>query len=132
MSAFNSAKNNTSQYQNPDPNYHQVADSTTTDQLDELFDFKFSDYFAFDGALEEEISTQANVESSFNGSSSSSTPLASNIRKVKKYKTNDAFRFAFRTKSTLEIMDDGFKWRKYGKKMVKNNPNPRYVNPSIL
>ncbi|KAK3030473.1 hypothetical protein RJ639_039158 [Escallonia herrerae] len=33
---------------------------------------------------------------------------------------------AFRTKSDLEIMDDGFKWRKYGKKMVKNSPNPRY------
>ncbi|KAK3011158.1 hypothetical protein RJ639_011064, partial [Escallonia herrerae] len=32
---------------------------------------------------------------------------------------------AFRTKSDLEIMDDGFKWRKYGKKMVKNSPNPR-------
>ncbi|XAR48628.1 hypothetical protein NMG60_11031508 [Bertholletia excelsa] len=34
-------------------------------------------------------------------------------------------RIAFRTKSELDIMDDGFKWRKYGKKMVKNNPNPR-------
>ncbi|KAL6225322.1 hypothetical protein ACLB2K_004172 [Fragaria x ananassa] len=34
-------------------------------------------------------------------------------------------RVAFRTKSELEIMDDGFKWRKYGKKSVKNSPNPR-------
>ncbi|XP_055959655.1 probable WRKY transcription factor 51 [Mercurialis annua] len=34
-------------------------------------------------------------------------------------------RVAFRTKSDLEIMDDGFKWRKYGKKSVKNSPNPR-------
>ncbi|XP_073301561.1 probable WRKY transcription factor 75 [Primulina huaijiensis] len=32
---------------------------------------------------------------------------------------------AFRTKSQIEILDDGFKWRKYGKKMVKNSPNPR-------
>ncbi|KAL4564484.1 hypothetical protein LXL04_028548 [Taraxacum kok-saghyz] len=32
---------------------------------------------------------------------------------------------AFKTKSQVEILDDGFKWRKYGKKMVKNNPNPR-------
>ncbi|CAI9758273.1 unnamed protein product [Fraxinus pennsylvanica] len=117
--------NDTSQYQNPNPNYHQVTDSTTTDLLNELLDFKFSDYFAFDGVLEEENSTQANVDSSFNGSSSSSTPLASNIRKVNKYKTKDEFRLAFRTKSKLEIMDDGFKWRKYGKKMVKSSPNPR-------
>ncbi|XP_052188484.1 probable WRKY transcription factor 20 isoform X5 [Diospyros lotus] len=34
-------------------------------------------------------------------------------------------RVAFRTKSENEIMDDGFKWRKYGKKMVKNSPYPR-------
>ncbi|KZV51868.1 putative WRKY transcription factor 50-like [Dorcoceras hygrometricum] len=34
-------------------------------------------------------------------------------------------RVAFRTKSQIEILDDGFKWRKYGKKMVKNSPNPR-------
>ncbi|KAI9118260.1 hypothetical protein K1719_010592 [Acacia pycnantha] len=34
-------------------------------------------------------------------------------------------RFAFRTRSEVEILDDGYKWRKYGKKMVKNNPNPR-------
>ncbi|KAI3496383.1 hypothetical protein L1887_38744 [Cichorium endivia] len=32
---------------------------------------------------------------------------------------------AFKTKSQVEILDDGFKWRKYGKKMVKNSPNPR-------
>ena len=32
---------------------------------------------------------------------------------------------AFRTKSELEVLDDGYKWRKYGKKMVKNSPNPR-------
>ncbi|KAL3633541.1 WRKY transcription factor [Castilleja foliolosa] len=32
---------------------------------------------------------------------------------------------AFKTKSEVEILDDGFKWRKYGKKMVKSSPNPR-------
>ncbi|XP_057974785.1 probable WRKY transcription factor 50 isoform X2 [Malania oleifera] len=34
-------------------------------------------------------------------------------------------RIAFRTRSELEVMDDGYKWRKYGKKAVKNSPNPR-------
>ncbi|KAK9946234.1 hypothetical protein M0R45_011709 [Rubus argutus] len=34
-------------------------------------------------------------------------------------------RVAFKMKSEVEILDDGFKWRKYGKKMVKNSPNPR-------
>ena len=40
-------------------------------------------------------------------------------------------RVAFKTKSEVEILDDGFKWRKYGKKMVKNSPNPRWVNPHV-
>lgn len=35
-------------------------------------------------------------------------------------------RVAFKTKSEIEILDDGYRWRKYGKKMVKNSPNPRY------
>ena len=39
-------------------------------------------------------------------------------------------RVTFITKSEVEILDDGVKWRKYGKKMVKNSPNPRYSNSS--
>ncbi|KAE8727811.1 putative WRKY transcription factor 12 [Hibiscus syriacus] len=35
-------------------------------------------------------------------------------------------KIAFRTKSGVEVMDDGYKWRKYGKKMIKDNPNPRH------
>ncbi|PWA68294.1 WRKY domain-containing protein [Artemisia annua] len=29
------------------------------------------------------------------------------------------------TKSEIDILDDGYKWRKYGQKVVKGNPNPR-------
>ena len=33
---------------------------------------------------------------------------------------------ALRTRSDVDVMDDGFKWRKYGKKMIKSNPiHPR-------
>ena len=40
--------------------------------------------------------------------------------------TVSAGRIRFRTKSeAVEILDDGFKWRKYGKKAVKNSQNPR-------
>uniref|UniRef100_A0A0E0JF09 WRKY domain-containing protein n=1 Tax=Oryza punctata TaxID=4537 RepID=A0A0E0JF09_ORYPU len=34
-------------------------------------------------------------------------------------------RIGFRTRSEVEVLDDGFKWRKYGKKAVKSSPNPR-------
>ncbi|KAK8537649.1 hypothetical protein V6N12_043801 [Hibiscus sabdariffa] len=33
-------------------------------------------------------------------------------------------RYAFRVKSEIELIDDGYKWRKYGKK-IKGTPNPR-------
>ncbi|KAF3638724.1 putative WRKY transcription factor 56 [Capsicum annuum] len=34
-------------------------------------------------------------------------------------------RIAFHTRSTEDILDDGFKWRKYGQKAVKNSTHPR-------
>ncbi|XP_020573832.1 probable WRKY transcription factor 50 [Phalaenopsis equestris] len=48
-----------------------------------------------------------------------------NNEEVKRRKVEAEFRIGFRTKSEVEILDDGFKWRKYGKKAVKNSPNPR-------
>ncbi|XP_047961577.1 probable WRKY transcription factor 75 [Salvia hispanica] len=34
-------------------------------------------------------------------------------------------RFAFQTRSQVDILDDGYRWRKYGQKAVKNNRFPR-------
>ncbi|KAM7510786.1 hypothetical protein LguiB_009661 [Lonicera macranthoides] len=34
-------------------------------------------------------------------------------------------RVAFKTESAIEILEDGYRWRKYGKKRVKNSPHPR-------
>lgn len=34
-------------------------------------------------------------------------------------------RFAFRTKSDEDILDDGYRWKKYGQKSVKNSLYPR-------
>ncbi|CAJ1975075.1 unnamed protein product [Sphenostylis stenocarpa] len=34
-------------------------------------------------------------------------------------------RYAFQTRSPIDVLDDGYQWRKYGKKNVKNNSFPR-------
>ncbi|TMW97540.1 hypothetical protein EJD97_005329 [Solanum chilense] len=68
--------------------------------------------------------------------SSSSTELAANDDHQHKYKKQlkpnkkkqkgeKEPRFAFMTKSEIDHLDDGFRWRKYGQKAVKNSPFPR-------
>lgn len=37
-------------------------------------------------------------------------------------------RFAFQTRSADDILDDGYRWRKYGQKAVKNSVYPRYCS----
>ncbi|KAG0503062.1 hypothetical protein HPP92_003134 [Vanilla planifolia] len=34
-------------------------------------------------------------------------------------------RFCFQTRSDIDVLDDGYKWRKYGQKIVKNSLHPR-------
>lgn len=35
-------------------------------------------------------------------------------------------RVVVQTLSEVDILDDGYRWRKYGQKVVRGNPNPRY------
>jgi len=37
-------------------------------------------------------------------------------------------KYVFQTRSQIDILDDGFRWRKYGEKMVKDNKFPRFVS----
>ncbi|KAK6915757.1 WRKY domain [Dillenia turbinata] len=36
-------------------------------------------------------------------------------------------RVVVQIESEVDILDDGYRWRKYGQKVVKGNPNPRYI-----
>lgn len=40
-------------------------------------------------------------------------------------------RVVVQTTSEVDILDDGYRWRKYGQKVVKGNPNPR-CSPFII
>ncbi|XP_014515390.1 probable WRKY transcription factor 24 [Vigna radiata var. radiata] len=46
-------------------------------------------------------------------------------RKGGRVKKTTRPRFAFQTRSADDILDDGYRWRKYGQKAVKNNMHPR-------
>lgn len=48
-------------------------------------------------------------------------------KKNKGEKRNKKPRYAFQTRSQVDILDDGYRWRKYGQKAVKNNRFPRSV-----
>ncbi|KAK7318530.1 hypothetical protein RJT34_03233 [Clitoria ternatea] len=103
--------------------------------------FILSDYLMFDDCVNdhqeqdqsrshstEESSEKATFSDATHGLFDGATSNNNNIKcknGIKRSKGEVGQRIAFRTKSELEIMDDGYKWRKYGKKSVKSNPNLR-------
>ncbi|XP_010935281.1 probable WRKY transcription factor 51 [Elaeis guineensis] len=77
-------------------------------------------------AAEELVHAIAPVDVSGESSEDSTTNKAMLcVGEMKRMKPDARCRIGFRMKSAVEILDDGFKWRKYGKKSVKNSPNPR-------
>ncbi|KAM3304340.1 putative WRKY transcription factor 57 [Capsicum chacoense] len=66
-------------------------------------------------------------KSTASGGSSASKPPSDTVSKVKKkgQKRIRQPRFAFMTKSEVDHLEDGYRWRKYGQKAVKNSPFPR-------
>ncbi|PIA51052.1 hypothetical protein AQUCO_01100107v1 [Aquilegia coerulea] len=50
--------------------------------------------------------------------------MKSDKKKVVEKKVRNP-RYAFQTRSQVDILDDGYRWRKYGQKAVKNNKHPR-------
>nr|AKA27898.1 WRKY protein [Salvia miltiorrhiza] len=58
-------------------------------------------------------------------SSSSMMMMKSAEKKGSMEKKSRKPRFAFQTRSQVDILDDGYRWRKYGQKAVKNNTFPR-------
>lgn len=40
-------------------------------------------------------------------------------------RSNSDSRHVVQTLSEVDLVNDGYRWRKYGQKLVKGNPNPR-------
>lgn len=51
---------------------------------------------------------------------------ATKMKKIKARRKVREPRFCFKTMSDMDELDDGYKWRKYGQKVVKGTHHPRY------
>ncbi|CAJ2676945.1 unnamed protein product [Trifolium pratense] len=118
--------------------HHMIPNSSSHEFMQQL-----SDYLMFDDIHHDQESRTQSIESlekvtsqstneslekiTFSDASqgfNDATSKSNNIQK-KGITREVGPKIAFRTKSEIEIMDDGYKWRKYGKKIVKNNLNLR-------
>ncbi|TKY73892.1 WRKY transcription factor 51 [Spatholobus suberectus] len=121
---------------NPNPYYRHSAVANMESPSSE---FMLSDYLMLEDAVdhqeswsqstETESSEKATSSDASHGFGDATSTTTTNIKcennGIKRKKAEVAQRITFRTRSHLEVMDDGYKWRKYGKKSVKNSPNPR-------
>ncbi|XP_019436850.1 PREDICTED: probable WRKY transcription factor 50 isoform X2 [Lupinus angustifolius] len=119
----------------PNPNYDHSSNLALPSTMEASSDFILSDYLILDDiVVDNQESWSQSTESSEKANHShvnhglnygATSKNNNNINDTKRSKTEMSSRIAFRTRSELEIMDDGYKWRKYGKKSVKNSPNLR-------
>lgn len=80
----------------------------------------------FVGLMSEmELSGANSATKTVSHSVSSETDDQMNLGKKKGEKKIRKPRYAFQTRSQVDILDDGYRWRKYGQKAVKNNKFPR-------
>ncbi|XVF73541.1 hypothetical protein PTKIN_Ptkin12aG0210100 [Pterospermum kingtungense] len=79
------------------------------------------------GTLDPKTVNDENCASNANDGNNSSwwRSSASEKSKVKVRRKLREPRFCFQTRSDVDVLDDGYKWRKYGQKVVKNSLHPR-------
>ncbi|KAF3781969.1 putative WRKY transcription factor 26 [Nymphaea thermarum] len=65
------------------------------------------------------------VVTTYEGTHNHECPYIGESSSRKRKSDEVGVKIAFKTMSDVENLDDGYRWRKYGKKMVKDNQNPR-------
>ncbi|XP_021744384.1 probable WRKY transcription factor 50 isoform X2 [Chenopodium quinoa] len=115
--------------------FSSIESSGSDHFFEQSTDFEVSDFFSFEDWGNEQQSmdfgSQGNQNFGYQGNelydfggSSNIQNEGENSRAVRSGKEKKE-RVALRMKSEIDVVDDGYKWRKYGKKMVKNSPTPR-------
>lgn len=79
------------------------------------------------GALDPKASSDENCTGNANNDGNNSWWRSSSAdkNKLKVRRKLREPRFCFQTRSEVDVLDDGYKWRKYGQKVVKNSLHPR-------
>ncbi|NP_001288926.1 probable WRKY transcription factor 51 [Brassica rapa] len=125
--------------QSPSPNFTFLSDENSIYSVMDNYDFSNLMFSVGEGGsnglIQEETSSPTTIVTGESGGSGSafttlrkkeSTSLDCKNRGSKDGETKEmGHRVAIRTRSKIDVMDDGYKWRKYGKKSVKNNTNKR-------
>ncbi|CAN1120832.1 Probable WRKY transcription factor 50 [Linum perenne] len=125
---MSSSFNNTS---STDHDHYYGGDNTTNMELSELLSFNewvectnegHTPWFAASSSSSSSSSSSCTLQTTFPVYRDFASPHHESLNGEKEKSKG---RVAFKTKSEVEVLDDGYRWRKYGKKMVKNSPNPR-------
>lgn len=81
----------------------------------------------FPGCTHQSASNTGDISPAARWEGSNSWPGSEKVKVKVKRKLREP-RFCFQTRSDVDVLDDGYKWRKYGQKVVKNSLHPRYMN----
>ncbi|CAH8318094.1 unnamed protein product [Eruca vesicaria subsp. sativa] len=73
---------------------------------------------------EEDRTCHMNVSIGYKGEADESEPKRRKLEACAS-RTNREPKVVVQTTSEVDILEDGYRWRKYGQKVVKGNPNPR-------
>ncbi|XP_018437665.1 probable WRKY transcription factor 51 [Raphanus sativus] len=124
--------------QSPSPNFTFLSDEKSIYPFMDNYDFSSLMFDVGEGGnnglIQEEPSSPTTIVTGESGGSDSALTTLSKKeltfncknRGSKDGETKEmGHRVAIRTRSQIDVMDDGYKWRKYGKKSVKNNTNKR-------
>ncbi|XVF89044.1 hypothetical protein PTKIN_Ptkin19aG0099600 [Pterospermum kingtungense] len=124
------SNNNNNQFIPPESPESDHADQSNFDFSDEYFSIDgwledFPDAINISGPVQNPVNQANEVVNDSAGTSTLLQVPAGESETVRDQRREFRERYAFKTKSEVEVLDDGYRWRKYGKKMVKNSPNPR-------
>lgn len=93
--------------------------------LPEISLLRSTDDQSFDSGVQENEKRSEGLKNLSNLWWGASSSCDVKMKKVKVRRKLREPRFCFQTMSDVDVLDDGYKWRKYGQKVVKNTHHPR-------